>query len=75
MEAWRTYTPDGRTLEVEYAGGEWFARCAGVHGAGPSALEAITTAVRGGTESIIRTDPALDAWVVEHAERLESEAG
>jgi hypothetical protein len=62
-------------LEVEYAGGEWVARCAGVHGAGPSALEAISTAVRGGPASIFRGDPALDAWVVEHAERLESEAG
>jgi hypothetical protein len=75
MEAWRTYTPDGRMLEVEYASGEWVARCAGVRGVGASALEAITAAVGGGPESIARSDPALDSWVVEHAERLESEAG
>jgi len=78
MEAWRTYTPDGRMLEVEYADGEWVARCSGVHGAGPSALEAITSAVRGGPESIVRNvrnDPSLDSWVVEHARKLESEAG
>jgi hypothetical protein len=75
MEAWRTYTPDGRMLEVEYAGGEWVARCAGVRGAGPSALEAIATAVGGGPASIVRSDSVLDAWVVEHAERLEYEAG
>jgi hypothetical protein len=75
MEAWRTYTPDGRMLEVEYANGEWAARCAGVHGTGPSALEAITGAVRSGPESIVRNDPALDSWVVEHARQLESEAG
>jgi hypothetical protein len=74
MEAWRTYTPDGRMLEVEYAAGEWVARCAGVRGAGPSALEAITAAVGGEPESIARNDPVLESWVVEHAERLESEA-
>jgi hypothetical protein len=62
-------------LEVEHAGGEWVARCAGVRGAGPSALEAISTAVGGGPESIVRSDSALHAWVAEHAGRLELEAG
>ena len=75
MEAWRTYTPDGRMLEVEYAGGEWVARCAGVRGAGTSALDAITAAVGGEPASIARRHPAFEAWVVEHAEQLESEAG
>jgi hypothetical protein len=75
MEAWRTYTPDGRMLEVEYAGGEWVARCAGVRGVGTSALEAITAAVGGEPESIARSHPALESWVIEHAEQLESEAG
>jgi len=75
MEAWRTYTPDGRMLEVEHAGGEWVARCAGVRGAGTSALEAITAAVGGEPASIARSHPAFEAWVVEHAEQLESEAG
>jgi hypothetical protein len=75
MEAWRTYTPDGRMLEVEYAGGEWVARCAGVRGVGASALEAITAAIGGEPQSIVRSNPALESWVVEHAQRLESEAG
>jgi hypothetical protein len=75
MEAWRTYTPDGRMLEVEYGGGEWVARCAGVRAVGQSALEAITAAVGGEPRSIVGSDPALDSWLVEHAGRLESEAG
>jgi hypothetical protein len=75
MEAWRTYTADGRMLEVEYASGEWVAHCGGVRGIGSSALEAITVAVGGEPESIGRSDRALESWVVEHAERLESEAG
>jgi hypothetical protein len=75
MEAWRTYTPDGRMLEVEYGGGEWVARCAGVRAVGQSALDAITAAVGGEPRSIVRSEPALESWLVEHAERLESEAG
>jgi len=74
MEAWRTYTPDGRMLDVEYAAGEWVALCAGSRGVGPSALDAITAAVGGEPESIARSDTALESWVVEHAQRLEAEA-
>ena len=73
MEAWRTYTPDGRMLEVEHSRGEWVARCAGVRGVATTALEAISAAVAGEPESIGWSDPALDSWVVEHAARLESE--
>jgi len=75
MEAWRTYTPDGRMLEVEHVGGEWVAQCGGVRGAGTSALEAIRAAVGGEPASIGSAEPTLDSWVVEHAARLESEAG
>jgi len=75
MEAWRTYTPDGRMLEVEHVGGEWVAHCGGVRGAGTSALEAIRAAVGGEPASIGSAEPTLDSWVVEHAARLESEAG
>ena len=75
MEAWRTYTPDGRVLEVEHAEGEWIARCAGARGVGTSALEAIRAAVGGGPASIGSAQPTLDSWVIEHAARLESEAG
>ena len=74
MEAWRTYTPDGRTLEVEYAAGEWVARCAGSRGIGASAFDAITAAVGGQPKSIARSDRALESWVLLHAQRLEAEA-
>jgi hypothetical protein len=49
--------------------------CAGVRGVGASALEAITAAIGGEPQSIVRSNPALESWVVEHAQRLESEAG
>lgn len=73
MEAWRTYTPDGRMLEVEHAAGEWIARCAGRRGSGTSALEAIRAAVATPQASIERENPALEEWLREHAEQLESE--
>ena len=75
MEAWRTYTPDGRVLEVEYAGGEWVAHCGGARGVGTTALEAIRAAVGSEQASIGSGDPALEPWLAEHAARLESEAG
>ena len=75
MEAWRTYTPDGRMLEVEYVAGEWVAHCGGTRAVGSSALEAITGAVDSEQASIGSIEPTLDAWVAEHAARLESEAG
>jgi hypothetical protein len=74
MEAWRTYTPDGRTLEVEYEDGEWVANCAGIRGVGSSALEAITAALGREPASIDRREPSLEAWAAEHAQRLEAEA-
>jgi hypothetical protein len=75
MEAWRTYTPDGRMLEVEFADGEWVARCGGTRGGGASALEAITTALGREEASIGRHEAGLEAWAVEHARQLEAEAG
>jgi len=74
MEAWRTYTPDGRMLEVEYAAGEWVARCGGVRAAAPSALEAISEAVGPEQATIGTSEPSLAAWVAAHAAQLESEA-
>ena len=75
VEAWRTYTPDGRVLEVEYAGGEWVARCDGARGVGTTALEAIRGAVGRQQASIGSGEPALEPWLIEHAAQLESEAG
>ena len=74
MEAWRTYTPDGRMLEVEYLAGEWVAHCGGTRAVGASALEAITDALGTAQASIAPAEPSLGAWVAEHAARLESEA-
>jgi len=74
MSAWRTYTPDGRVLDVEYAAGEWIAHCGGTRAIGASALEAISEAVGTAEASIGAAEP-LDAWVSEHAARLEAEAG
>jgi hypothetical protein len=75
MEAWRTYTPDGRMLEVEFAAGEWTARCGGVRAVASSALEAISEAVGSSETTIGATEPTLEAWVAAHAAQLESEAG
>ena len=75
MEAWRTYTPDGRMLEVEFAGGKWIAHCSGTRAVGSSALEAIREAVGTAEASIGSSEPTLEAWVTEHAARLEAEAG
>ena len=74
MEAWRTYTPDGRVLEVEHAGGEWVAHCGGARGDGRTALEAIRAAVGSDPPSIGSAEPLLEPWLAEHAAQLESEA-
>jgi hypothetical protein len=75
VEAWRTYTPDGRVLEVEHANGEWVAHCGGARGVGATALDAIRAAVAREQASIGSADPSLESWLTEHAARLESEAG
>ena len=75
MEAWKTYTPDGRMLEVEYADGKWLASCAGTRGSGSSARDAITTALASGGATIGEGPGVIAAWVAEHAARLEEEAG
>ncbi len=74
--AWRTYTPDGRTLDVEFTKGTWIATCEGGHGVGASAAEALSRALDDevGMSSL---DPssALNAWIKEQASRLERECG
>jgi len=75
MEAWKTYTPDGRTLEVEYADGEWIALCSGKRAVGSNAREAISAALGPEAASIGTAEPAIQAWVEAHAARLEAEAG
>jgi hypothetical protein len=71
--AWRTYTPDGRTLDVEYDDGTWVASCEDGEGVGSSAAEAITQSL-GVAMTPIGSSPALlDAWVVQQAAQLEHE--
>jgi hypothetical protein len=62
-------------LEVEHTGGQWLARCAGRRGVGGNALEAIRAAIATPQASIGAGSPTLEAWLREHAEQLESEAG
>jgi hypothetical protein len=70
---WRTYTPDGRTLDVDYEDGTWVASCDAEQGVGKTAAEAITQSL-GATITMIGASPArLDDWVVQQAARLELE--
>jgi hypothetical protein len=75
VAAWKTYTPDGRVLEVEHANGEWTAVCAGARGAGSTAKEAITAALGSKGATIGNEEHTIEAWVAAHAAQLEAEAG
>ena len=72
--AWRTYTPDGRELAVEYEDGRWTATCDGSECEAATALEAISTAIGHENASIGTSEPMIAAWVASHAIQLESEA-
>jgi len=71
--AWRTYTPDGRALEVEFADGTWTAACEGERGVGSSAAEAIRGALDHGATALGASRAGLAAWIAEQAARLERE--
>jgi hypothetical protein len=49
---WRTYTPDGRTLDVDYADGTWVASCDAGQGVGKTAAEAIAQSLGEGSTPI-----------------------
>jgi hypothetical protein len=72
--AWRTYTPDGRTLDVEFTQGTWIATCEGGKGVGATAAEALAQALDDeiGIGSL-DSSSALNAWIEEQASRLERE--
>ena len=70
---WRTYTPDGRTLDVDYEDGTWVASCDDGQGVGKTAAEAITQSLSEAITPIGRTAAILDEWVVQQAARLELE--
>ena len=71
--AWLTYTPDGRTLEVEFTNGTWIAACDGGRGVGSTAAEAILRALSADATPIGTSLAVLAAWVGEQAARLERE--
>jgi hypothetical protein len=73
--AWRTYTPDGRTLEVECTDGTWTAICEGGRGVGTTAAEAIAAALDGGASTLGASRAGLAAWIAEQAAQLEREHG
>jgi hypothetical protein len=70
---WRTYTPDGRTLEVEYAGGTWRASCDTGRGVGETAAEAIMRSLGEAITSIGPSSRTLKDWVAQQAAQLERE--
>ncbi len=72
---WRTYTPDGRVLEIEHEDGAWLAICDGNRRTGATAHEAIAAAVGREHASIGTAEPEIEAWIAAQAARLESEAG
>jgi hypothetical protein len=75
MGAWKTYTPDGRMLEVECADGNWVAVCDGARAVGTSAQDAILAALGPEPTAFGSNESSLAAWVAEHAAQLEAEAG
>ena len=70
---WRTYTPDGRTLDVDYADGTWVASSDDGRGVGKTAAEAIYRSLREAATPIGSSPAILDRWVVQQAARLELE--
>ena len=70
---WRTYTPDGRTLDVEYADGTWHAFCDSGRGVGETAAEAITRSLGETITPIGVSAGTLDDWVLHQAAQLEHE--
>jgi hypothetical protein len=70
---WRTYTPDGRTLDVEYDDGTWVASCDDGQGVGKTAAEAIARSLSEAITPIGASPAILDEWVVQQGARLEHE--
>jgi hypothetical protein len=72
---WRTYTPDGRTLEVEHTDGTWLASCDSNRGEGATAAEAIVRSMGELATPIGSSRTVLDEWVAQQAALLEFELG
>jgi hypothetical protein len=74
MDIWRTYTPDGRMLEVEHTAGEWTARCGGRRAVAATALEALSEAVGSDRTAIGSSGSGVATWLSAQAAKLEDEA-
>jgi len=72
---WRTYTPDGRILDVDYEDGTWVASCDAGQGSGKTAAEAIAQSLGEGSTPIGGSGSVLDEWVAQQAALLELELG
>jgi hypothetical protein len=70
---WRTYTPDGRALDVDFTDGTWIATCADGHGVGTTAAEALTRALDADDTAGTIGEISLEAWIAEQATILEEE--
>jgi hypothetical protein len=70
---WRTYTPDGRTLEVDrLEDGVWVASCESGTAAGTTPAGAMREAL--GMEPALGAGPAaLAAWIEQRAAQYERE--
>jgi hypothetical protein len=73
MMRWKTYTPDGRTLEVGYVDGTWIASCDSGRGEAETAAEAIEQSLGESVTLIGASRGAIEEWVAQQAARLESE--
>jgi hypothetical protein len=71
---WRTYTPDGRMLEIDHADGEWIAKCEGASASASTASAALHEALRESASPIGSSAYVLAAWIEEQASSLEREA-
>ena len=72
---WRTYTPDGRTLEVERLDdGLWIASCETGTATGTTSTEAMREAL-GMEPTIGGSTVALAAWIAERAAQYDRELG
>jgi hypothetical protein len=71
---WRTYTLDGRVLEVALDGGSWVAMCDGHTTVAATAVEALRgVVIAEATTSINGNGAANESWIAAQAARLETE--
>jgi hypothetical protein len=70
---WRTYTPDGRTLDVTYKDGVWTAECDRGRGEADTAAAALRSALQEDAAPLGSGAIGLRGWIEEQAAQLERE--